>query len=92
LISRKKEGLLHVAETSHHRIAYHGIGLWLHVYWASFETCSGCHRYKPLDLEFSADNLTYEVYEYSDCRFTVLEDNEGLARTIIGHPYLTSNR
>ncbi|MEN6550893.1 MAG: hypothetical protein ABFC79_03470 [Candidatus Cryosericum sp.] len=40
---------------------------------------------------FSADNLTYEVYEYSDCRFTVLENNGGLTRTIIGHPYLTWN-
>ncbi|MHB8070502.1 MAG: hypothetical protein ACYDHF_00920 [Candidatus Cryosericum sp.] len=38
---------------------------------------------------FPADNLTYEVYEYSDCRFTVLETNGGLTRTIIGHPYLT---
>ena len=38
---------------------------------------------------FPTDNLTYEVYEYNDCRFTVLETNGGLTRTIIGHPYLT---
>jgi hypothetical protein len=38
---------------------------------------------------FPEDNLTYEVYEYSDCRFTVLETNGGAQRNIVGHPYLT---
>jgi len=38
---------------------------------------------------FPEDGLTYEVYEYSDCRFTVTESCGGAMRLIIGHPYLT---
>ncbi len=39
---------------------------------------------------FPDDGLTYEVYEYSDCRFTVAESCGGaVIRTIVGHPYLT---
>lgn len=41
--------------------------------------------------DFSQDNITYQVYEYSDCRFVVVENNGGSMRTITGHPYLTYN-
>jgi len=40
---------------------------------------------------FSEDHLTYEVYEYSDCHFTVLENNDGHYYSITGHAYLTWN-
>lgn len=38
---------------------------------------------------FPEDNVSYQVSEYSDCRFVVVETNGGSTRTIIGHPYLT---